>query len=127
MIDLSIIIVNFNVKEFLQNLLNSIQRSSPSISKEIIVVDNASDDGSVEMLEEKFPGVKLIANKKNVGFGIANNMGLEISSGRYILLINPDTIVQEDTFEKLIAFFESTPDAGLAGCKVLNSDGTLQL
>ncbi|MGE5411561.1 MAG: glycosyltransferase [Clostridiales bacterium] len=127
MIDLSIIIVNFNVKEFLQNLLNSIQRSSPGISKEIIVVDNASDDGSVEMLEEKFPGVKLIANKKNVGFGIANNMGLEISSGRYVLLINPDTIVQEDTFEKLISFFESTPDAGLAGCKVLNSDGTLQL
>ncbi|MGE5683197.1 MAG: glycosyltransferase [Bacillota bacterium] len=126
-IDLSIIIVNFNVKEFLQNLLNSIQRSSPQTSKEIIVIDNASDDGSVEIIKEKYPYVKLIANKKNLGFGAANNMGLEMAKGEYILLINPDTIVQEDTFDKLIKFFERTPEAGLAGCKVLNSDGTLQL
>lgn len=127
MVDLSIIIVNFNVKEFLQNLLGSIQKSCGNITTEVIVIDNASDDGSVEILREKFPWVKLIANKKNLGFGRANNLGLEISQGKYILLINPDTIVQEDTFQKLIAFFERTPDAGLLGCKVLNSDGTLQL
>ncbi|HEX2868929.1 MAG TPA: glycosyltransferase [Ignavibacteriales bacterium] len=127
MIDLSIIIVNFNVKEFLQNLLSSIQKSCGNFSTEVIVIDNASDDGSVEILREKFPSVKLIANKENIGFGRANNLGLEISKGKYILLINPDTIVQEDTFQKLIAFFERTPDAGLVGCKVLNSDGTLQL
>ncbi|MEI7811061.1 MAG: glycosyltransferase [Ignavibacteria bacterium] len=126
-IDLSIIIVNFNVKEFLQNLLNSIQRSSSEITKEIIVIDNASDDGSVEILREKFPEVKLIANKVNIGFGKANNMGLEIAKGKYILLINPDTIVQEDTFDKIISFMDSRPEAGLVGCKVLNSDGTLQL
>ncbi|MGE5351262.1 MAG: glycosyltransferase [Acidobacteriota bacterium] len=127
MIDLSVIIVNFNVKEFLQNLLGSIQKSTGKISTEVIVIDNASDDGSVEILREKFPWVKLIASQKNLGFGRANNLGLEISQGKYILLINPDTIVQEDTFQKLISFFEKTPDAGLAGCKVLNSDGTLQL
>ncbi|MGE5401627.1 MAG: glycosyltransferase [Ignavibacteriales bacterium] len=127
MIDLSIIIVNFNVKEFLQNLLNSILKSSGNISTEIIIVDNASDDGSVEIIKEKFPSVKLIANKKNIGFGAANNQGLQAAQGKYILLINPDTIVQEDTFKKLIEFFEKTPDAGLVGCKVLNSDGTLQL
>ncbi|HEX2963133.1 MAG TPA: glycosyltransferase [Ignavibacteriales bacterium] len=127
MIDLSVIIVNFNVKEFLQNLLGSIQKSTGNISTEVIVIDNASDDGSVEILREKFPWVKLIASEKNLGFGRANNLGLEISQGKYILLINPDTIVQEDTFQKLISFFEKTPDAGLAGCKVLNSDGTLQL
>lgn len=126
-IDLSIIIVNFNVKEFLQNLLNSIQRSSYKVTREIIVIDNASDDGSVEILKDKYPYVHLIANKKNLGFGAANNLGLKIATGKYILLINPDTIVQEDTFEKLISFFEKTPEAGLAGCKVLNSDGTLQL
>ncbi len=126
-IDLSIIIVNYNVKEFLQNLLTSIQKSSLQITKEIIVVDNASDDGSVEIIQEKFPDVKLIANKENIGFGNANNIGLKLASGKFILLINPDAIVQEDTFQKLIEFFERTPDAGIAGCKVLNSDGTLQL
>ncbi len=126
-IDLSIIIVNYNVKEFLQNLLTSIQKSSLNVTKEIIVVDNASDDGSVEIIQEKFPDVKLIANKVNVGFGNANNIGLKLASGKFILLINPDAIVQEDTFQKLIEFFNSTPDAGIAGCKVLNSDGSLQL
>lgn len=127
MIDLSIIIVNFNVKEFLQNLLSSIKKSTGNVSTEVIVIDNASDDGSVEIIREKFPWVKLIASNVNLGFGRANNLGLEISQGKYILLINPDTIVQEDTFQNLIAFFDKTPDAGLAGCKVLNSDGTLQL
>ncbi|MCF8241117.1 MAG: glycosyltransferase [Melioribacteraceae bacterium] len=127
MIDLSIIIVNYNVKEFLQNLFASIEKAAQNLSHEIIVVDNASDDGSRELLDEKYPDVKLIANKKNVGFGVANNQGLEIAKGKYILLINPDTIVKEDTFTSLIKFFENNPDAGMAGCKVLNPDGTLQL
>ena len=105
--DLSIIIVNYNVKEFLQNLLHSIEKASANISKEIIVIDNASDDGSVEFIKEKFPSVKLIENKINLGFGKANNHGLEIAEGKYILFINPDTIVSEDTFDKMISFFES--------------------
>jgi O-antigen biosynthesis protein len=127
MIDLSIIIVNYNVKEFLLNLLDSISLSIKNISAEIIVVDNASDDGSVEILHERFPHVKLIANKNNVGFGSANNQAMKIASGKYFLLINPDTIVREDTFTKMIEFFENSPKVGIAGCKVLNPDGTLQL
>jgi len=126
-LDLSIIIVNYNVKEFLQNLLHSIEKASAEISKEIIIIDNASDDGSVEVIKEKFPSVILIENKINVGFGKANNQGLKIVQGKYILFINPDCIISEDTFNKMISFFESNPDCGLAGCKILNSDGTLQL
>ena len=125
--DLSIIIVNYNVKEFLQNLLHSIDKASSKISKELIIIDNASDDGSVEVIKEKFPSVNLIENKVNVGFGSANNQGLAIAKGKYILFINPDCIVSEDTFENMISFFESNPECGLAGCKILNSDGTLQL
>jgi len=126
-LELSIIIVNYNVKEFLQNLLHSIEKASSNIVKEIIVVDNASDDGSVEVIKEKFPSVKLLENKINVGFGRANNQGLAIAKGKYFLFINPDCIVSEDTLDKMISFFESHPDCGLAGCKILNSDGTLQL
>lgn len=125
--DLSVIIVNYNVKEFLQNLLHSIEKASFNLTKEIIIVDNASDDGSVEFIKEKFPNVKLIVNKKNLGFGKANNIGLKEAKGKYILLINPDALVAEDTFEKMIEFFKSKADAGLAGCKILNPDGTLQL
>jgi GT2 family glycosyltransferase len=125
--DLSIIIVNYNVKEFLQNLLNSISKASSNITKEIIIVDNASDDGSVEMIKEKFPAAQLMSNEKNLGFGKANNQALEIAKGKYVLLINPDTIVSEDTFVKLIEFFENNQEAGLAGCKILNPDGSLQL
>ena len=127
MIDLSIIIVNYNVKEFVLNLLQSIQEASKNIKSEIIIVDNASDDGSVELIQEKYSNVKLIANKENVGFGRANNQGMKIAGGKYILLLNPDTIVREDTFEKMLLLFQSRDDIGIAGCKVLNPDGTLQL
>ncbi|MEW6196619.1 MAG: glycosyltransferase [Bacteroidota bacterium] len=127
MIELSIIIVNYNVKEFLLNLLSSIKKSLHNISAEVIIIDNASDDGSVELIREKYPDVKLIVNEKNVGFGTANNQGLAVASGKFFLLINPDTIVKEETLAKMIQFFNSTPSAGIAGCKVLNPDGTLQL
>lgn len=127
MIDLSIIIVNYNVKEFLLNLLDSINIASKNISVETIVIDNASDDGSVELIRQKFPDLTLIVNKINVGFGAANNQGMQIAQGKYFLIINPDTIVREDTFLKMIHFFDHAIDAGIAGCKVLNPDGTLQL
>ncbi len=125
--DLSVIIVNYNVKEFLQNLIHSLTKAAQNISYEIIVVDNASDDGSVELIKEKFPSVNLIVNKKNLGFSKANNIGLKIATGKFVMLINPDTIVQEDTIQKMLKFFNDTPDAGLAGCKILNPDGSLQL
>lgn len=127
MIDLSIIVVNYNVKEFLLNMLDSVQKATKSINAETIVVDNASDDGSVEAIKEKFPSVKLIVNEKNVGFGAANNIAMMHASGKYFLLINPDTIVREDTFTKMISFFENNSETGIAGCKVLNADGSLQL
>lgn len=125
--ELSIIIVNYNVKEFLQNLIHSLQKAVSQINYEIFVVDNASDDGSVEFIREKFPQIKLIANQVNLGFSKANNLALKLAKGKFILLINPDTIVSEDTISKLIEFFNSHHDAGMAGCKILNPDGTLQL
>jgi len=124
--DLSIIIVNYNVKEFLENLLRSINKATQKITSEIIIVDNASDDGSIDLIKSKFPDVKLIENKENLGFSKANNLGLRIAKGNYLLLLNPDTIVEEDTFETMIKFFEEKKKAGLAGCKILNPDGTLQ-
>ncbi len=125
--DLSVIIVNYNVRQFLENALVSMMRALDGLHGEIFVVDNASDDGSVEMLKTKFPDVRLIANDTNLGFARANNLALQQARGKYLLLINPDTIVQEDTFRVMIDFFERNPDVGLAGCKILNPDGTLQL
>jgi GT2 family glycosyltransferase len=125
--DLSIIIVNYNVKEFLQNLIFSIQKAAFNLNYEIIIVDNNSEDGSVEFIREKFPFIKLLVNKENLGFSKANNNALSKAQGKYILILNPDTLVSEDTFSKMIIFFETNPNAGLAGCKILNPDGTLQL
>ncbi|MGA8263305.1 MAG: glycosyltransferase [Ignavibacteriaceae bacterium] len=125
--DLSIIIVNYNVKEFLQNLLHSIDKAAQNITHEIIIVDNASDDGSIEFLQQKFPKVKLIINKENLGFGKANNIGMKVASGRYFLLLNPDTLLSENLLQEMTTFLDKTIEAGMAGCKILNPDGTLQL
>jgi GT2 family glycosyltransferase/lipopolysaccharide/colanic/teichoic acid biosynthesis glycosyltransferase len=132
--DLSIIVVNYNVRDFLENALVSLEKAldarladGRAIAGEIIVVDNASDDGSVELLRKKFPHVHLIVNEQNLGFARANNIALGQSNGRYVLLINPDTVVQEDTLKVMIDFFDANPDVGVAGCKILNPDGTLQL
>lgn len=125
--ELSVIIVNYNVRQFLENALASIQKAMSGIEGEILVVDNASDDGSVEMVREKFPDVLLTENKTNTGFAKANNIALKQARGRFFVLINPDTIVQEDTFRVMLDFFKGNPDVGLAGCKILNADGTFQL
>lgn len=123
----SVIIVNYNVRAFLENSLNSVMKALAGIDGEIIVVDNASDDGSIEMVRQKFPQVKLIVNDNNVGFAAANNAGIRIAKGDYLLLLNPDTILQENTITIMLNFLESNKDVGLAGCKILNPDGTLQL
>jgi GT2 family glycosyltransferase/lipopolysaccharide/colanic/teichoic acid biosynthesis glycosyltransferase len=125
--DLSVIIVNYNVRQFLENALTSIGKAMEGLEGEVFVVDNASDDGSVEMLHAKFPQVILIENQRNLGFARANNLALQRARGDFILLINPDTIVQEDTLQVMLKFFRDTPDAGLAGCKILNPDGSFQL
>lgn len=124
---ISVIIVNFNVREFLHHALVSLQKAMKGIKGEIIVVDNASDDGSVEMIRRRFPSVVSIANKTNLGFAKANNLGLKKAKGKHFLLINPDTLVQEDTLRVMLKFFEDNPDVGLAGCKILNPDGSFQL
>jgi O-antigen biosynthesis protein len=123
----SIIIVNYNVRDFLHHALVSLQKAMKGIRGEIIVVDNASDDGSIEMVRRRFPAIHLIASKINLGFAKANNLGLKRAQGKFLLLINPDTLVQEDTLRVMIKFFQENPDVGLAGCKVLNPDGTFQL
>jgi GT2 family glycosyltransferase/lipopolysaccharide/colanic/teichoic acid biosynthesis glycosyltransferase len=126
-VQLSVIVVNYNVRDFLHHALISLQKAMKGIRGEIIVVDNASDDGSVEMVRRRFPSVILIASKTNVGFAKANNLALQRTRGKYFLLINPDTLVQEDTLRVMMKFFEENPDVGLAGCKILNPDGSFQL
>lgn len=126
-LQLSVIIVNYNVREFLDHALTSIRKAMKGIRGEVIVVDNASDDGSVEMLRRRYPEVLRIVNSTNLGFAKANNLALRRARGKYLLLINPDTIVQEDTFRVMVRFFEDHPNVGLAGCKILNPDGTFQL
>ena len=127
MCELSIVIVNYNVREYLEKLLSSIYDATNGIGKEIFVVDNNSSDESVEKIKEKFSDLILFENKENIGFSKANNVALKKCSGKYILLINPDTIIKNDTLRKMINFFNNYPDCGAAGCKVLNPDSSLQL
>jgi GT2 family glycosyltransferase/lipopolysaccharide/colanic/teichoic acid biosynthesis glycosyltransferase len=126
-VTLSVIIVNYNVRAFLETCLRSLAKALDSIEGEVIVVDNASDDGSVEMLKQKFPAVKIIINDRNIGFAAANNRALKDANGKYILLLNPDTVVQEDTLRVMCDFLDRDESVGLAGCKILNPDGSLQL
>jgi GT2 family glycosyltransferase len=126
-VELSIVIVNYNVKEFLEQALVSLQKALSSITAEIIVVDNASSDGTVPSLRQQFNDVTFIQNDRNLGFAKGSNIGLRHARGRYLALLNPDTIVQEDTFVEMLQFFENYPDTGMLGCKILNPDGTLQL
>ncbi|MFN3781667.1 MAG: glycosyltransferase family 2 protein, partial [Candidatus Kapaibacteriota bacterium] len=126
-IPLSIIIVNYNVRDFLVQCLNSIFNSRTNFLFEVIVVDNNSTDDSVEFLHKTFPMVNVIQLKTNYGFSYANNKGFEASKGKYLLFLNPDTVLQEDTLQTMYNFMEQTPNVGIAGCRVLNADGTLQL
>lgn len=120
---LSVIIVNYNVKYFLEQCLRSVQLALRNIDSEIFVVDNASVDGSVEMVAQKFPEVKLIANKDNVGFSRANNQAMRIAQGEYILLLNPDTVVEENTFSESLKFMDAHPEAGGLGIKMIDGKG----
>lgn len=123
MTDLSAIIVSYNVKYFLRQCLQSVARAMEGLSVEVWVIDNASMDGSVEMIQEEFPWVKLIANSINVGFAKANNQAIRLAQGRHILLLNPDTIVQEDTFREVVRFLDEHPEAGAVGVKIIDGKG----
>ncbi|AEH46352.1 glycosyltransferase family 2 protein [Parageobacillus thermoglucosidasius] len=123
--DVSIIIVNYNTPKLTAETIDSILSSQTKYSYEIIVIDNHSSDHSVQLIKERFPEVKLIVNEENVGFAKANNQGINLSKGRYILLLNSDTIVKEDTIEKMIEFMDKNRRIGASGCKVLLPNGKL--
>lgn len=133
--DLSVVIVNWNTADYLRRCLVSISRclanDAPANTDrrpqiEVIVVDNASKDGSAEMVQREFPWVKLVANQANAGYAAGNNQGIKLSSGRYLLLLNPDTVVPCGALRRLVEYMDDHPEAGVVGVRLLNPDGTVQ-
>ena len=121
---LSVVIVSYNVKYHLEQCIRSVIKASDELEADIWVVDNASSDGSVEYLKAIFPDVHFISNTENVGFSRANNQAIRISEGEYVLLLNPDTIVAEDTLKGCVDFLDTHPTVGATGVRMLNADGT---
>ncbi|MGC8787812.1 MAG: glycosyltransferase family 2 protein [Anaerolineae bacterium] len=126
--DLSVIIVSWNVKGLLAECLASVYTASDRRpwQCEVLVVDNASSDGSPEMVRERFPQVFLLANRENVGFAAANNQGMALAQGRFVFLLNPDTVVRRDALDILVRFMDETPSAGMAGPRLVYPDGRFQ-
>lgn len=120
---LSVIILNYNVRYFLEQCVLSVQEALLNIDGEIIVVDNNSSDDSCHMMKTRFPNIKLIENTDNSGFPKGNNIGVSQAKGDYICILNPDTVVAEDTFEKILAFAEKQSDLGIVGCKLIDGTG----
>ena len=125
-LDVSIIIVNWNTRDLVSDCLRSIYDHVCDIAFEIIVIDNHSTDDSAEMIKNKFPQVRLIENPINRGFAAANNQGIAMAKGRYVLLLNSDTVLLDNAIARTVAFADSCPQAGIVGCRVLNADKTLQ-
>lgn len=125
-IDISIIIVSWNVRDFLNRCLGSIYRNPSGVNFEVIVVDNGSSDGSAGMVKSGFPLLRLIEEKENLGFAGANNVALKEASGRYVLFLNPDTEVFADTLQRMSESMDAHPDWSALACKLIFSDGTLQ-
>ena len=124
---LSVVFLNYNTRDLTRQALNSVLAATEGLAVEIFVVDNASVDGSADMVAEEFPQVKLICNASNVGFAAGNNVALRQVTGEYVLLINTDTIVRQDALRTMVEFLDAHPEAGACGCKILDPDGTLQL
>jgi GT2 family glycosyltransferase len=120
---LSVIIVNYNVRAYLEQCLRTVFTALEGLEGEVFVVDNQSTDGSVELVREKFPHVKLIANTENVGFSRANNQAIRVAQGEYVLLLNPDTVVGEDVFHKVVGFMDAHPRSGGLGVKMIDGTG----
>ena len=121
---LSVIIVNFNVKFFLEQCLCSLEKALININAEVIVVDNNSSDGSVEYLQQKFPSVLILQNDVNMGFAKACNLGLSVAKGEYILFLNPDTLLSENAIQVSLEFFDHNPDTGAIGLKMIDGSGS---
>lgn len=124
--DLSIIIVCWKVKNLLKKCLESIYHETKNIKFEVFVIDNDSQDGTDEMVKKNFPRIKLIVNYKNVGFARANNQAIQEAKGDFVLLLNPDTEIIENALEKMVSFMKKNQEVGIAGCQLLNPDGTIQ-
>ncbi|MBR0166636.1 MAG: glycosyltransferase family 2 protein [Prevotella sp.] len=122
---LSIVIVSYNVRTYLEQCLQSVQKALDGIEGEVFVVDNQSEDDSVAVVRTDYPWVQLIENPENVGFARANNIAIRQSKAEYVLLLNPDTVVEEDTLRQSLAFMDGHPEAGGAGAMMHNADGTL--
>lgn len=120
---LSIIILNYNVRYFLEQCIKSVQSAIEGIEAEIIVVDNNSQDDSAAMMQALFPDLLYLANQENLGFPKGNNIGVKHAKGKYICILNPDTVVAEDTFHKLLTFFESKTKLGIVGCQLIDGRG----
>lgn len=121
---LSVIILNYNVRYFLELCVTSVQKAIEGLDAEIIVIDNHSSDDSCQMMKDKFPHIQLIENKENIGFPKGNNIGVEKAKGEYICILNPDTVVAEDTFVKVIARYEAiSSEVGIIGCKLIDGTG----
>ena len=125
--ELSVVIVNYNTREDLENCLTSISKSKQNLGYEIWVVDNCSTDGSLEMVKRRFPSVRLIENNSNLGFSKANNVALRQIRSPFILLLNPDTIVHDHVFDRTTDFLKANDDAGMVSCMLVKADGTLDL
>ncbi len=125
--DLSIVIVSWNVRDLLEACLRSIYAKTRGLSFEVFVVDNASADGSPEMVEQSFPQVQLICNAANVGFARATNQALRLSKGRYVLLLNPDTVILDEALVQMVRFADENPDIGALGPKVLTAQGEVDM
>ncbi|GAB6194005.1 glycosyltransferase family 2 protein [Desulfocastanea catecholica] len=126
MVDISIVIVSWNAKDYLQKCIDSIYKENKKCDIEVIVVDNASTDGSQDMVRTRFPQVQLICNNDNLGFAKANNIGIKQSSGKYLSLINSDVEILSDCFSQMLCYMEEHQDIGILGPMILNSDKTLQ-
>jgi len=125
-IDLSIIILTHNTRDLLRDCLRSIRENTKEIRFEIIVVDNASSDGTPEMMKSEFPEVQYLFNNRNIGFTKGNNQGIRLSRGRYVLLLNSDTEIIDSALDRMVQYMDATPDCGILGCKLLNPDGSIQ-
>ncbi|MGE0622624.1 MAG: glycosyltransferase family 2 protein [Pseudomonadales bacterium] len=125
-IDLSIIVISYNTRDITLSCLSSIYESDPICTAEVIVVDNASEDSSADLIESQFPSVMLIRNESNLGFAAANNQAFEIATGRYLLLLNSDTVVLGDVLDRSVQFMDARIEVGVLGCRVLNPDKTMQ-
>ena len=125
--DVSVVIVNWNLRDLLRRCLESVRRNSGGLAVEIVVVDNDSSDGSARMVADEFPEAVVIVNRENAGFGRASNQGMKASHGRYLLLLNNDAVLFEGALTRMVGYMDSHPEAGVCGPRVVNPDGSLQV